>query len=340
MSKYIPNAFQVPNGIVDEIMAEISGNALKCYLLIIRKTIGWNKEMDYIPASQFHDLTGIKKPHTLQACIVELEQFQLIEVVRTSGKVSGYKIHSGQSQPLPENGTTTTAENGQYPKTAVDTKNGTGFNANHVRKRAVPKIGSSADNGHQPLPQKGTATSAENGHTSKPNTKPTNTKPNIIGSKKFDPKKIELPKNIDREIWNAFVDMRNLIKKPMTERATQSLITKLIGFEDQANASLDQSIVGCWQNVFLPNQDYQPTQTPKAYQIQTIEDQLKRQTDTTKTKTSVTSALAGLELIEFKKLVDLKPHVTQQDVFNVAKAQAVDYFAAIRFLMQQEELSI
>ena len=52
-SKFIPNSFQVPNAVVDELMAELSGAELKIYLFILRKTKGWNKEADAISVSQF-----------------------------------------------------------------------------------------------------------------------------------------------------------------------------------------------------------------------------------------------------------------------------------------------
>ena len=46
MSRFIVNSFQLPNAVVDELLRDISPNALKCYLVIVRKTIGWQKEWD------------------------------------------------------------------------------------------------------------------------------------------------------------------------------------------------------------------------------------------------------------------------------------------------------
>ena len=71
MSKFITNSFQVPNAFVDEAMFNLSGNAVKCYLFIMRKTLGWQKEWDYIPTAQFHLITGIKKPLTVYDAIKE-----------------------------------------------------------------------------------------------------------------------------------------------------------------------------------------------------------------------------------------------------------------------------
>ena len=39
-SKIIPNTFQTPNALTDEVMRLLSGNEVKCYLVIVRKTFG------------------------------------------------------------------------------------------------------------------------------------------------------------------------------------------------------------------------------------------------------------------------------------------------------------
>lgn len=80
------------------------------------------------------------------------------------------------------------------------------------------------------------------------------------GKPKFNPKHVELPVNVDKDIWFAFVDMRNVIKKPMSERAVKIILNKLSGFGFNANACLDQSIVNNWQDVYdlkVQRQQYQ-----------------------------------------------------------------------------------
>ena len=52
-SKFIPNFLQVPNVVIDELLPDLTGAELKCYLVVIRKTKGWNKESDNISISQF-----------------------------------------------------------------------------------------------------------------------------------------------------------------------------------------------------------------------------------------------------------------------------------------------
>ena len=58
MSDFIVNSFQLPNSVVDELLADLTGAELKCYLLVVRKTKGWNKEIDSISIGQFMEVTG------------------------------------------------------------------------------------------------------------------------------------------------------------------------------------------------------------------------------------------------------------------------------------------
>lgn len=74
MSKFIPNSFQVPNAVIDELMAELSGAELKCYLFVLRKTKGWNKEFDAISVAQFMEHCKLSNRAVIDACnrLVEL----------------------------------------------------------------------------------------------------------------------------------------------------------------------------------------------------------------------------------------------------------------------------
>lgn len=62
MSSFIPNSFQLPNALIDDgVMADMKGAALAIYILIVRKTRGWQKETDAISISQFMKFTGYGK---------------------------------------------------------------------------------------------------------------------------------------------------------------------------------------------------------------------------------------------------------------------------------------
>lgn len=62
------NGFIFPNSIIDELLSELSHSELKCYLVVLRKTKGWNKEEDYISVSQFMKVTGLSNRSVIDAC--------------------------------------------------------------------------------------------------------------------------------------------------------------------------------------------------------------------------------------------------------------------------------
>ena len=92
MSDFIVNSFQIPNAFVDELIADLSGNAVKCYLLIARQTTGWQRESDYISVSQFQEKTKIKDKRTIYAVIDELEQAGLIIAERELGVTNKFYL--------------------------------------------------------------------------------------------------------------------------------------------------------------------------------------------------------------------------------------------------------
>ena len=159
--KYIPNSFQIANAVVDDFLCLMSGNAWKCYGVIVRKTTGWQKEMDYISVSQFKTLTGIKKDETVTDALKELEELNLIASVKQRGKVTGYRLNMPKLPP--ENGGTTTPEKGVHPKMGTTPE-----------KRGVL------------LPKKGGTTTPEKGGSTKHTIKPTNTKYSISASAAAD----------------------------------------------------------------------------------------------------------------------------------------------------------
>ncbi|WP_117887059.1 replication protein [Neisseria meningitidis] len=159
--KYIPNSFQIANAVVDDLLCLMSGNAWKCYAVIVRKTTGWQKEMDYISVSQFKTLTGIKKDETVTDALKELEELNLIASVKQRGKVTGYRLNMPALPP--ENGGTTTPEKGVHPK-----------------------MGTTPEKGDYPPPENGGTTTPEKGGSTKHTIKPTNTKYSISASAAAD----------------------------------------------------------------------------------------------------------------------------------------------------------
>jgi hypothetical protein len=79
----VPNAFQVPNEVVDEgWLKELGGAEIKVLISITRKTFGFNKiGGDRIPLSQIIQGTGLARQTSVSAIQV-LENCRLIRVVR------------------------------------------------------------------------------------------------------------------------------------------------------------------------------------------------------------------------------------------------------------------
>lgn len=167
--KYIPNSFQIANAVVDDFLYRMSGNAWKCYAVIVRKTTGWQKEMDYISVSQFKNLTGIKTDVTVADALKELVELNLIASVKRHGQVTGYRLNMPQlppeneGTPPPENGGTTTLKNWVHPKNGATPKNW----------GVLP-------------PENGGTTTPKNWGSTKHTTKPTNTKHSISASAAAD----------------------------------------------------------------------------------------------------------------------------------------------------------
>ena len=85
----------------------------------------------------------------------------------------------------------------------------------------------------------------------KPETE-TTTRPHA--AKKINGYAFELPADIDAGLWSEFVEMRQKIRKPATDRAKWLIIGKLANIEaehgHQPRKVLQQSIRNSWQDVF------------------------------------------------------------------------------------------
>ena len=91
MSKFIPNAFQIPNSVIDELLAKLTCAELKCYLYVVRKTKGWNKESDSISVSQFMEVTGLSNRSIITAC-ESLVEMGLLERSGGERKLNTYSV--------------------------------------------------------------------------------------------------------------------------------------------------------------------------------------------------------------------------------------------------------
>ena len=118
MNEFIPNSFQIANAVIDEYLSQMSGNALKCYILIVRKTRGWQKTHDSLSISQIQKATGIKSEETVEKAINELVELGLIGKQSRVGLPNVYFLISDPKKvgtPPPKNGGTPPPKNGGTP---------------------------------------------------------------------------------------------------------------------------------------------------------------------------------------------------------------------------------
>lgn len=89
--RFIPNSFIIPNSVIDELLAKLTGAELKCYLFVVRKTKGWNKESDSISVSQFMEVTGLSNRSIITAC-ESLVEMGLLERSGGERKLNTYSV--------------------------------------------------------------------------------------------------------------------------------------------------------------------------------------------------------------------------------------------------------
>ena len=128
MNHFVPNTFQTPNFVVDDLMHMVPSTGICAYLFIIRKTIGWGKTRDRISISQFEYVLGKKKSAVLEL-LKKLEHLGLIKRYQERGRITSYEPvlnppvpTSPENRTTPENRTSPVPENRTRPvqKTGSD----------------------------------------------------------------------------------------------------------------------------------------------------------------------------------------------------------------------------
>lgn len=233
MSSFIPNSFQVPNAFVDEVLCQIGDVAAKLYLIICRKTRGWYKEVDSISLSQFQKISGKSRP-TITKALAELIQVGLVIECESTVHGNSFKLNDdcavGWMLKVPS-------------KKSLLVKK-----FNHASKKSLLVLVKNLYT--QKTLSKDTLQNKKINKKSKSESE----KPKVEKPNAFDAKAIELPVNVNRDLWIQYVDMRKTIKKPNTEFAVKLLINKLTDFGELANQALEYSIMGGYPSVYPPKQ--------------------------------------------------------------------------------------
>ena len=262
MSQYTPNSFQVPNAFVDEVLHQISDAAAKMYLIICRKTRGWFKEFDSISLSQFQEISGKSRP-TVTKALAELIQVGLVIECDSTIHGNSYKLNDecvvGWKMSFPSKNILLGESKASASKKSLPViVKKFNYASKNILPLLVKNIYTQNTLSKPTIQNKKINKKSASGSEQPKAEKQKAEKPND-----FDAKPVELPVNVSRDLWIQFVDMRNEIKKPLTENAVKLILKKLVSYGERANESLEYSIIGNYQGVFQPkSQNVTQTQQP------------------------------------------------------------------------------
>lgn len=196
----------------------IPGEPMQIFLTILRKTYGFGKKSDKIPLSQFVEATGITKTHVSRA-IAKLVEMNIIIT------------QNGNSITQNGNGSIVTYEINKHYST---------WNLLPKKVTLPKKVITVTQNGNGVT---------QNGNKSYQKRVPQKKERNL--SKENTKEKAPLLEIC--EAWKAFVEMRKVIKKPMTPYAMTLRANDLLKLQKQGHdpiAVLNQSISSNYQDLY------------------------------------------------------------------------------------------
>ena len=228
IDRFIPNSFQIANSVIDEYLSQMSGNALKCYILIVRKTRGWQKTHDSLSISQIQKFTGIRKEETVQKAINELIALGLIGKQSRIGLPNEYFLISD-----PKKGVTPPPKNGAPPENGVPPKKGV---TPPPKNGAPPENGVPPKKGVTPPPKMGVGPPPKKGgHINTKYKKQISTNVDINTAHEKTAKKptkheadlaLLAEHGIDGQIAEDFLTIRKAKRQPLTETAMRLIASE------------------------------------------------------------------------------------------------------------------
>lgn len=225
-----------------EALARVNLSAYESRVLwcIFRKTYGWNKKSDRISYSQFEEVTHIDRRNIGRTIKILLVR-QMI-TCQGDGQQLEYAIQKDYEL---------WKDVGQPPLSKETTK--------PLSNQTILPLGSTIvplDNG-EPLSLRDELLSLRDELLSKETTKPlsnqTTTKAIKHITKAYNKSIYVIPEWINKDTWEAFLEMRRSIKQPPTDYAIRLIVKKLEGYKsdgDDPNEVLNQSIINSWKGVF------------------------------------------------------------------------------------------
>ena len=313
MSDFIPNSFQVPNILVDELLSGMTEAELKCYMVIVRKTTGWHKQEDRISISQFQKISGLSNRAVITAC-ANLEEVGLIKVSKDpKGNKSYGLVRTPYEKSSPH-------EKSSCP--AAYEKSSRGEKSSQVNDLEPMK------NSHTPYEESSQVGHEKSSHTKDTLTKNTNQKESSARTRRT---KTAIPEDFG---------ISESVLKWATEQGHTHLQQHLESFIDKAkskqyqyadwDAAFREAIRKNWAGVGISSTK------PAAYSQQQSQHQSQRQSESPKPESRQRcSVFAGLEFFRFNDLRQLDPEVTQIQIREMAQQQGLDVVILMDQLIKQ-----
>ncbi len=92
-TKYYPNTYQTPNVLIDEHLKDLDPIEFTLLSIIIRKTMGWGKECDFISLSQIMQYAQkISRPSIIRKMASLENVHKLIITIRSKGRTNEYRL--------------------------------------------------------------------------------------------------------------------------------------------------------------------------------------------------------------------------------------------------------
>lgn len=273
------------------LRAPITFRQYKIFDAIHRMTIGWGKDFDRITDMQISQMTGIERVNVNKAKSemiklgLLLMQGSKIGVNQNfqSWKFSASEVNSTQGQNDHSVVKSTTEKSPNVVKSTQGQNDHTVVKSTTEKPQSVVES-TLCQNNHSVAKSttKSVAETTTSLWSNQPHTKERKENkenilkhklpqtPSLAKSKSFDPSSPELPTWLPKPIWDAWVQYRKEINKPIKSQQTVIQAIKLLGQcrdnGHQPEAIINASIANGWQGLFEPQQPAR-TQQPKAHSV-------------------------------------------------------------------------
>lgn len=290
MSEFVANSFQIPNALVDELIATMTAADLKCYLVIVRKTVGWQKQTDRISITQFMKIAGLSNRAVITAC-ANLEHVGLISVTK-DGK--GNKSYSLARSPYEKSSRVVASEE-----------------SSRHEESSLPKPPQPVKKVHGGSEESSRSASEESSYTKDTLTKDTIQKESTRKVKTGIPAGFKISESVAQ--WASEKGFTHL------QQHLESFIDKCQakGYQySDWDAAFRDAIRKNWAGIGQSNQSQYSRQdtAPSTRQVESPAPSQR------------VSLFSGIELIKFNELRAVKPEITQIQVRELAKQHSMDAF--------------